>query len=216
MRINEIFGSLQGEGRYAGSPCLFIRMSGCTRKCLFCDTSYHTKVNMKLTPKELAKKIIESNQQIIVFTGGEPLLQLKEIIETINILDKCKYFCTHHFESNGDLLNKKIYSTLCNYFKYLVFSPKELKSALKVNKFMKWTVKNRTLKIYSIECKIVTDLKWMAKEMLKYATMLMPLTTYNKKKDLIIRQNVWNYCFTNKIRYTERLQNIVWGKKKGV
>jgi putative chitinase len=42
MRVNEIFCSIQGEGKYAGCPAIFIRLSGCTRKCSFCDTKYHT------------------------------------------------------------------------------------------------------------------------------------------------------------------------------
>ena len=41
MKINNIFKSIQGEGRYAGFPVVFIRTSGCTRKCPWCDTQYH-------------------------------------------------------------------------------------------------------------------------------------------------------------------------------
>src|SRR5687767_11869448 len=40
LRIAEIFHSLQGEGRCAGTPSVFIRTSGCNLRCWFCDTPY--------------------------------------------------------------------------------------------------------------------------------------------------------------------------------
>ena len=52
MKINEIFESVQGEGRAQGKPVIFIRLSGCTRKCDFCDTTYHTKYT-EMSPEEL-------------------------------------------------------------------------------------------------------------------------------------------------------------------
>ena len=38
MRVNEIFYSIQGEGRYTGTPAIFIRLAGCNLRCDFCDT----------------------------------------------------------------------------------------------------------------------------------------------------------------------------------
>ena len=40
MRINEIFYSIQGEGAYTGTPCVFVRFAGCNLKCAFCDTNH--------------------------------------------------------------------------------------------------------------------------------------------------------------------------------
>ena len=58
MKITEIFQSIQGEGKYTGYPMTFIRTSGCTRKCSFCDTPYHTE-GKELRRGEIIKKIRE-------------------------------------------------------------------------------------------------------------------------------------------------------------
>src|SRR5207249_300722 len=40
MRITEIFFSIQGESTHAGKPCVFVRLTGCSLRCLYCDTKY--------------------------------------------------------------------------------------------------------------------------------------------------------------------------------
>ena len=40
MNINEIFYSIQGEGKWIGLPNIFIRVSGCNLRCSYCDTKY--------------------------------------------------------------------------------------------------------------------------------------------------------------------------------
>ena len=94
------------------------------------------------------------------------------------------------------------------WFDYIAFSPKELKTYKKVVNFSKG---------YSgVEIKVVTDLKKEGMDMLKNATMLMPLTTYNEAKDKKIMQRVWEYCVQNNKIFSPRLQYIVYGKKMAV
>ena len=74
MRVNEIFYSLQGEGAYTGTPSIFIRLAGCNLRCPFCDTKHESyKV---LTKEEIMAQIANFTAKHIVFTGGEPSLQL--------------------------------------------------------------------------------------------------------------------------------------------
>lgn len=73
-RINEIFYSLQGEGFYSGTPAVFLRMSGCNRRCSFCDTDHDDFVEMTAT--EIAEAISRFPSRHLVITGGEPTLQL--------------------------------------------------------------------------------------------------------------------------------------------
>lgn len=74
-RINEIFYSLQGEGRHTGRAAVFIRMSGCNMRCPFCDTDFQSYREMS------AEDIVAAIQPwkscgFIVLTGGEPTLQV--------------------------------------------------------------------------------------------------------------------------------------------
>lgn len=79
-KINEIFYSIQGEGRLVGIPCVFVRFAGCNLDCYFCDTNhqdgkYYTKQELEAE----VEKITKGDKNIyIVLTGGEPTLQLKE------------------------------------------------------------------------------------------------------------------------------------------
>lgn len=96
-KINDIFLSIQGEGFYTGKTCIFIRFSGCNLKCKFCDKKHQTYILM--TEKEILDDIQYTKCKHIVFTGGEPSLQLnKEIIKTFR--DKGYYL---QIETNGTI-----------------------------------------------------------------------------------------------------------------
>lgn len=95
-KVNEIFYSIQGEGFFTGQPAVFIRFSGCNLKCPWCDTKheegqYYTKTELE----KAVDGITHGNEDIIiVFTGGEPTLQLSD--EEILLQD---YFTC--IETNG-------------------------------------------------------------------------------------------------------------------
>ncbi|MDP8906059.1 MAG: 7-carboxy-7-deazaguanine synthase QueE, partial [Thermoproteota archaeon] len=40
LKVSEVFDSIQGEGSYAGTPCIFLRLATCNLKCAWCDTKY--------------------------------------------------------------------------------------------------------------------------------------------------------------------------------
>lgn len=74
MRVNEIFCSVQGEGRYTGTPAVFLRFSGCNLKCHFCDTDHSSFTEM--SEEEIVGTVVGFPSRHIVITGGEPSLQL--------------------------------------------------------------------------------------------------------------------------------------------
>jgi organic radical activating enzyme len=209
IKISEIFESIQGEGRYAGYPMLFIRVSDCTRKCLFCDSKYHIK-GKEYSVEEIVKIIKKSKQQIVCFTGGEPLLYREQILEIIESFYKNKSSnIQFHLETNGDLANGKEAAV----FRYCSYSPKEIKVARRIYNTLarlKW------LKQGVADIKIVTDFRKIGTDMLQYATIVMPLTTYNIKKDKEIMKDGWEYCVKNNEVLSLRWQYLVFGNKKGI
>lgn len=75
LKINEIFHSIQGESSYAGQPCVFIRLTGCNLRCIWCDTEYAFYEGEDLSLVEILEKVNALNCDLVEVTGGEPLMQ---------------------------------------------------------------------------------------------------------------------------------------------
>lgn len=93
--INEIFYSLQGEGYWTGHPAIFIRFAGCNLRCPFCDTNH--EISKKYTLTELLGELMAYKCKFIVLTGGEPTLQVDEVL--LNYLKSQDYMIA--METNG-------------------------------------------------------------------------------------------------------------------
>jgi len=75
LKINEIFFSIQGETTRTGLPTVFIRLTGCPLRCVYCDTEYAFHEGNKMTLAEIMLKISDYKTKQITVTGGEPLAQ---------------------------------------------------------------------------------------------------------------------------------------------
>jgi 7-carboxy-7-deazaguanine synthase len=75
LYVNEIFHSIQGESSYSGLSCVFIRLTGCNLRCIYCDTKYAYKKGQALTVDNIIDQIKHYECQLVEITGGEPLLQ---------------------------------------------------------------------------------------------------------------------------------------------
>lgn len=74
LNVKEIFYSLQGEGGRVGEPSIFIRLTKCNLACSFCDTDFAEGEDMSLD--DIKAKIKEYPCRWIIWTGGEPTIQL--------------------------------------------------------------------------------------------------------------------------------------------
>lgn len=97
MKVNEIFYSLQGEGRFTGTPAVFVRFSSCNLNCDFCDTEHQHGIDM--TEKEIVDSVCRYDTRHIILTGGEPTLQITASL--LNALQHSGKFI--HIETNGTL-----------------------------------------------------------------------------------------------------------------
>lgn len=74
LRITEIFYSIQGESTWAGTPCTFIRLTGCPLRCTWCDTAYAFDGGRLMSFEEILQSVKSYPAGIVEITGGEPLV----------------------------------------------------------------------------------------------------------------------------------------------
>jgi len=75
MRITEIFFSIQGESTHVGKPCIFVRLTGCSLRCGYCDTKYSYAGGEEVQIDHLLDKVAVYPARLVEVTGGEPLEQ---------------------------------------------------------------------------------------------------------------------------------------------
>ncbi len=82
MQITEIYRSIQGESSYTGWPCVFIRLTACNLRCTWCDSEFTFTGGRKMTPAEVEAEVqrLTPEPGLVEITGGEPMLQEKEVI----------------------------------------------------------------------------------------------------------------------------------------
>ncbi|MCU4156920.1 7-carboxy-7-deazaguanine synthase QueE [Carboxylicivirga sp. A043] len=116
-----IAGTIQGEGKLAGVPSLFIRLSGCNLRCIWqmedgtysrCDTRYASFQPNEIIELEV-DKVVDwvryniGNIKHVVITGGEPLLQRRALAD---LCQKLKEQLNVHItiESNGSIFDENV------------------------------------------------------------------------------------------------------------
>ncbi len=81
MQITEIYRSLQGESSFAGLPCIFVRLTACNLRCTWCDSEYTFTGGKKMAPEEVEAEVRRlAPVRLIEVTGGEPMLQERELV----------------------------------------------------------------------------------------------------------------------------------------
>lgn len=81
MYLIELYKSVQGESSFAGLPCIFVRLAGCNLRCSWCDSEYTFTGGKKYSLEEIEQQIAELLPvKLVEFTGGEPMLQERELI----------------------------------------------------------------------------------------------------------------------------------------
>ena len=82
MQITEIYKSLQGESTHAGLPCVFVRLTGCNLRCSWCDSEYTVVGGKKMGSDQVWHEVkrLSPNGGLVEITGGEPMLQERELV----------------------------------------------------------------------------------------------------------------------------------------
>ncbi len=75
LKISEIFHSLQGESSRVGLPTVFVRLTGCPLRCIWCDTEYAFTGGTNMGIAEVLARVAQYGCDTVCVTGGEPLAQ---------------------------------------------------------------------------------------------------------------------------------------------
>ena len=101
MHLIELYKSVQGESSFAGLPCIFVRLAGCNLRCAWCDSEYTFTGGKPFTLDEIEQQIKAlAPCTLIEFTGGEPMLQAKELLPLMDRLLAQNY--TLMIETSGE------------------------------------------------------------------------------------------------------------------
>lgn len=81
MFLIEIYKSIQGESSFAGLPCIFVRLAGCNLRCNWCDSEYTFTGGLKMSVDEVLGEVRKlAPVKLVEITGGEPMLQEREVV----------------------------------------------------------------------------------------------------------------------------------------
>jgi 7-carboxy-7-deazaguanine synthase len=101
MYLIEIYKSVQGESSFAGLPCIFVRLAGCNLRCSWCDSEYTFKGGYKQSLDEVEAAIEAlAPVRLVEFTGGEPMLQERELVPLMGRMLEKGY--TPMMETSGE------------------------------------------------------------------------------------------------------------------
>jgi organic radical activating enzyme len=215
MRVSEIFQSIQGEGSTIGLNVVFLRLGGCNLNCQWCDSQYH-KDYKEMSVAEILSEIKKYKSNVLVITGGEPLLQQDDILELIKDIEHRVYIETNGTILPDNELARKVYG--------FNFSPKLNNSGNlnMVNKEVMMAI-NTNVNIYSKSIfKFVISKKEEIEEINKFTddfaipkhqTYLMP-EGKTKEEQLARSIPVIELCKEYGFNFSPRLHIILYGEKR--
>ena len=213
MKISEIFFSLQGEGLEIGLPTVFVRLFACDLRCSWCDTMYAVQ-GRDFRDKSIAEVITEVEKhecKRVCITGGEPLIQIKEVEELSNHLIKDNYKIL--LETSGHKMPPPILWTENTTISMDCKCPSStMQDRMDFDLFIKLRAKDQ--------------IKFVIQDEIDYKYAIGVLNRYNIKANIIfqpthgselgwITEKVIEDKLEN-IRVLPQLHKIIWGEKRGV
>lgn len=127
LAVQSIFHTIQGEGPFAGRPAVFLRLAGCNLRCYFCDTDFESKLRIEGVRgvarkiEELCTEGLKRQTNLVVITGGEPLLQ--NLVPLLNILCRILSYDVQ-IETAGSVWREDLEEYIESGMLTLVCSPK--------------------------------------------------------------------------------------------
>lgn len=213
MRVSEIFYSIQGEGIQIGLPTVFLRLFGCDLRCSWCDTMYAVEGTdfTTIDIDSVFNQIEDLNCRRVCITGGEPLLQKKELIDLTSKLISAEYHIV--LETSGHRTPPDIFWNDNVLISMDCKCPSSgMDKKMDINLFEK--------------LRHCDQLKFVIKDEKDYSYAKQMLETYNIKANIIFQpvddlDMKWLFESVlkdnlNNVRVITQLHKMVWGQKRGV
>ncbi|MFI4910136.1 MAG: 7-carboxy-7-deazaguanine synthase QueE [Sedimentisphaeraceae bacterium JB056] len=226
MKVVEIFYSLQGEGRLAGRPSVFVRLAGCPLRCKWCDTKYAwpSKCGEPLSISEIVLRVEEYKCKDVVITGGEPFgkEELPELLKELK--EKGKYITV---ETSGIEFVKGLRIDLVSLSPKLSNStPVEYELALlhEKNRLNKKALEefmgnyNCQLKFVVEQKSDIDEIKQLLSECKNSENAEVMLMPQAADTDEYIERSgqIAEMCINEGFSFSPRLHVLLWGNKRGV
>lgn len=210
LRIFEIFYSLQGESSRVGLPTVFIRLTGCPLRCVYCDTEYAFKGGGNMTLDEIMQQVSNHGTRYVCVTGGEPLAQ-KGCIELLTKLCDAGYQVS--LETSGamdltpvDTRVKVIMDVKTPGSGEVLKNRWENLPLLKVGDEVKWVVCSRE------------DYEWARQMMAEQPFPLHADHLFSPSFHEVSGETLASWILQDQLQVRMQLQlhKILWGEKQGV
>ena len=209
LRINEIFYSIQGESSRIGRPTVFVRLTGCTMRCTYCDTAYAFHDGQQQEIDEIIQEIQKFDTNYVTVTGGEPLAQ-KNCIELINQLCELGYQVS--LETGGGLDIKDVNSQV-----KIILDVKTPKSNEDKNNFWPNLANIKTTDEIKFVIQDYDDFSWSIDIIKQYQLNQRQILFSPVYKVLASEQLAeWILKHQLNVRLQLQLHKILWGEKQGV
>ena len=225
MVVNEIFYSLQGEGKLAGTPSVFIRLAGCPLRCKWCDTKYawNPDAGSEMSADQIIRKIVDHPTHYAVLTGGEPMAN-----ENVMVLTKALRRAGYHVtvETAGVEFVADLPVDLISISPKLSNSTPDNPELAKIHEAKRFRpdIVQSLIDAYEYHLKFVVntpnDLSEIAEYLGKlenvnpYKVCLMPQAVTPQE---YIEKSRWlaDYCLQTGFAFSPRLQVLLWPGQKG-
>ena len=214
MKVSEIFYSIEGEGIEIGRPEVFVRLSGCNLRCVWCDTKYAWYNGKEMSVDEIIREIKRYPCKNVSITGGEPLLQKDELLELIRKLKKMGYWV--QINTNGTIFDKEIFELVDLITMDCKCPSSGMKSDLEVLKRTKKNFKDKVQFKFVISNEEDYKLaEKLVKNLLEDALSIVfqpewESVDFARKIVELVKSDGLN------VRVIIQQQKILWGSKRGV